>query len=142
MTYLVGDVIIYKKESHYGIPITAIVANIADTITWSETIFHVFTKNGKYEQTKQKYIISLGDPDSIITNDVISEVLKPNQFITEFSKCVLFHLIRSTDKYDLQILNNCISMINGYPINLYEYEELILGMIHTKIKDTNIQGVI
>lgn len=131
MTYQVGDVIMFRKEGTGRVPITAIIVTI-----YKETIYQVATKNQKHYQTRQRHIISLGNSKTIITDSIISDAVNPKYLITEFLKSVLFHLIRSTDKYDLQILAKCNQQVNEKGVYSIKNIQETLDMIYTKMKVT------
>lgn len=136
MAYQVGEVIVFKKESP-GVPITAIIVEI-NKHSEKETFIHVCTRNEKYYQTKQKSIISLGNVQSIITDNVISSAIDPKHLITAFLKSVLFHLIRATDKYNLQILSKCNYQLSSTSVYNTDDIQEILNLLYTKIRDTSV----
>lgn len=110
--YRVGDIVVVEDEMRkiQTVIIAEILTNKSDTVIRYGDII----KYRGYESVDlnlvifaEKQVVSYGEPKDIITDVTITRLL--DSYITTdlFFKCVSFHLLRTTDKYDLQILNKC-----------------------------------
>lgn len=93
----------------------------------------------------EKRIIVNASPQDIIVDDVITkhsmiQTLDPNMLINEFFYCVMIHLMRTSDKYDLQILNKCINLKSNQYIGEHSKTQEVLDMLILKTQ-LNISGV-
>lgn len=107
----VGDIVVVENNGETQIVIVAeILSNTSDTIKRYDDV----KKYRGYESEdlnlvvfSKNQVLSVGESKKIMTDDRIINLL--DSFITTdlFFKCCAFHLLRTTDKYDLQILNKC-----------------------------------
>lgn len=132
MKYKMGDIIVYKKESHRLVKVTALILNDGDILRNKDTSYHVVTNKQKFLNIAEESIISYGKPENIITDVVLKEVLDPDSFLYQVLKCVAIHLINTSDKYDLQLLAKCNYQKRIRTIVAPESIQTIIDMIKSK----------
>lgn len=104
MKYKIGDIVVIEHV-HKKIT-TAIISDSLKNYNIDSKYFG-YTDNHASLMFNENDIISYGSYKDIITDHILKQTLDKKVTINEFFKIVMIHLIWSTDKYDLQILNKC-----------------------------------
>lgn len=117
MKYKVGDVVNYRIDNEtYG---TLLISDVL-----KNKGYRGYINNHTDISTIYTSIISYGSPEEIITEKVISQLFESHTALPHFFKCIAFHLIRSTNKYDLQILNKC-NYLKTIPLMVGDIKEIL-----------------
>lgn len=83
---------------------------------------------------KNQVVSNDGDSKEIITDNVINQLFDTYEPISEFFKCVAIYLIRTTDKYDLQLLSKCNYLRNVLGLDKNLNIKDVLDMLNLKIQ--------
>lgn len=135
MIYNTGDIVTIE------VPVkkfkTVLVANIsiANEPNDNEKRYYGYTENQSSLIFKGHQVVSRdGTSKDIITDHTIKELLDVKTLPNEFFKCVAIHLIRTTDKYDLQILSKCNQLKPKTGANGKETIQTILDKLYFKLQ--------
>lgn len=125
MKYKVGDVVVIETDDCLKQNKISVIINDIQIEENSSIRYYGYTDTGLTSVTfRDKYIISYGLAKDVISDSDMEFLLNPVVRMNSFYKAVMLHLIRITDKYDLQILAKC---------NYLKVNKIMGSEIHTKI---------
>lgn len=133
MKYQIGDIVNFEKHEYVHRKFsTAIISGCQKQFDSIIRYYGYATPDSSIVIIiDESSIISYGEPKDIISDHVIKDVLDPKVKINTFFKCAMIHLIRTSDEFDLQILNKCNSLVNPL-IGDYLNTQAVLDMIFLK----------
>lgn len=140
MKYKIGDIIVLMNKNSTDESIlnnrTAIITEVVETNNLM-TGYYGFIKNEEEAiQFMESQIISYGAANDVINEREMETILHPKISINLFDIALMLHLIRTEDKYDLQILYKC----NYWEKNKYHHTntKIVLDALFLKTNLTRI----
>lgn len=131
MKYSIGDIVMAEVHDGYQNTISPVViSGVAINTYYGYTGNHAAVLIHEHSITNE----IAGD---VIPSFVMFQLFDPTVNINEYFKCLMIHLIKTTNKYDLQILNKCNHMFNLSYVGHYSYvnPKEVLDFLNAKIQN-------